>query len=124
VRNLHNRLSVQAKMFVILGVGLLGFTAYFAVNYVILKRYSHSMEKIVLQQLPALELDNDIYNAMGALRAGATQAVLTQNFEGIGRVDRANKLIVTSFESWKEKDLPHGAEAMELQKQYVSVHAN
>ncbi len=122
MRNLHNRLSVQAKMLVILGVGLLGFSAYFAINYVILKHYSHSMEKIVRQQLPALDLNNDIFNAMGALRAAATQAVLTHNFEGIGRVDKADKLIIKSFDSWKEKDLPHVAEAMELQKQYVAAH--
>lgn len=105
VRNLHNRLSVQAKMLGILGVGLLGFSAYFLVNYVILQRYSQSMEKIVRQQLPVLELNNDIYNAMGVLRSAATQAVLTQNFEGIGRVDRADKIILAAFDLWDQKNL-------------------
>ena len=122
VRNLHNRLSVQAKMLGILGVGLLGFSAYFLVNYVILQRYSQSMEKIVRQQLPVLELNNDIYNAMGVLRSAATQAVLTQNFEGIGRVDRADKIILAAFDLWDQKNLPHQEDALELRKQYVAVH--
>ena len=121
MRNLHNRLSVQAKMLGILGVGLLGFSAYFLVNYVILQRYSQSMEKIVRQQLPVLELNNDIYNAMGVLRSAATQAVLTQNFEGIGRVDRADKIILAAFDFWDQKNLQHQEDALELRKQYVAV---
>lgn len=122
VKNLHNRLSVQAKMLGILGVGLLGFSAYFLVNYVILQSYAQSMEKIVRQQLPVLELNNDIYNAMGVLRSAATQAVLTQNFEGIGRVDRADKIILAAFDLWAQKNLPHHEDALELRKQYVAVH--
>ena len=95
--NLHTRLSVQAKMLFVLVAGLLGFTAYFAVNYVILKGYSESMEMILHRQLPALEVTNDISNAMSALRSSATQALLAQNFDGIGHVDRANKQISAAF---------------------------
>jgi hypothetical protein len=109
-------------MFSVLTVGLLGFCAYFLVNYVILKNYRESMEKVVSSQLPALELSNEISNAMGSLRASAAQAVLTQNFDRIGQVDKSNKQIVNAFMQWEEKRLPHQSEVQALFNQYVETH--
>jgi hypothetical protein len=110
-------------MFLILAFGLLGFSAYFATNYMILKNYARSMEKIVHQQLPALELANEIANSMASLRSTATQAVLTQNSDGIGHVDRAHKAISSAFASWAEQDLPRKEEATALFDRYAEIHA-
>ncbi len=122
MRSLHNRLSMRAKMFSVLTVGLLGFSAYFTVNYVILKNYRQSMAKVVSSQLPALELANEISYALGSLRASAAQAVLTQNFDRIGQVDKSNKSIVSAFNRWNEQALPHQAEIRQLYSHYVDTH--
>ncbi len=111
MRELHERLSVQTKMLVVLGVGLLGFTIYFGVNYVILKSNSESLQTVVAVQLPALEMTNQINNNLITLRSSAIQAVLSQNFEAIGQADRAHKAIASSFASWEKDSLPHGAHA-------------
>lgn len=110
-------------MFFILGVGLLGFSAYFTVNYMILKSYRESIEKVVARQLPALELSNEIANSIAALRGAATHAVLTQNFEGVGQVDKADKTITTAFARWNSDQLPRMEQAAAFSKQYTEVHA-
>lgn len=124
MRNLHNRLSMRAKMFSVLTVGLLGFCVYFSVNYVILQNYRQSMRQVVSRQLPALELSNEILSSLGSLRASAAQAVLTQNFDLIGQVDKSHKQILASFERWEEQELPHEEDLGKISSRYRTTHGH
>jgi methyl-accepting chemotaxis protein len=121
VKNFFYRLSMQTKMFVILVVGLVGFTVYFAVNYSILKMNGESLQDVVRSQLPALEAANDIINNLEVLRGAITQAVVSKNFDNLSSVDRSDKSINDGIANWSNNDLPHKADAELLGKRFAET---
>ncbi len=122
MKNRFLRLSVQAKMFIVLVVGLLGFTVYFAVNYVILQNNREILQQVVGTQLPSMELSNDVINNLEVFRAATAQAVISQNFERLGAAESAHKVINGSFIKWDAQSLNLKDQVAPISKRYRDAH--
>jgi methyl-accepting chemotaxis protein len=118
MKKLFYQLSVQTKMFLVIVMGLLGFAVYFVVNFSILKSNSDSLQRVVNEQLPAVSYSSDIINNLATYRAATSQAVISQNFEGLGSAEFAHKAISESFKKWQEGNLPRATEVEALGKKY------
>jgi methyl-accepting chemotaxis protein len=109
-------------MFFVLVVGMFGFMTYFGVNYAILRSHSESLQRIVRQQLPALELTDEMSNTIEDLRHNATHAVLSQNFEGLGHLQESNKALTAGMQKWVQRDFPHQDDLRGIQDKYTKVY--
>lgn len=116
------KFSMQFKMFVILGFGLLGFTVYFGFNYYTLNTNGRILESAVQKQLPVMEYTENIGNRLAVLRDGANQATISQNFDSLAQMDAGHKAILEFFDGWSKGQLPKSSEAAILKEKYVKAY--
>lgn len=113
-----NRLSVQVKMFVVLAVGLIGFIIYFSTNYIILNTNRESLEILVTEKMPAIELCDEITNSIEKIHESASEMSESPNYDGISKLDKAHKIIVEGFKKWTELKLQNPDVVEKIHKNY------
>ena len=123
MKTLFYKLSVQKKLFIVLGVGLVGFIIYFGVNFSILEMNGESLQDVVQLQLPALELIDDLINNVDILRNSTSQAVVSKNFEGFGAIEKAHKEVLETLDKWSGSKLPFRREIADIGTKFTNYYS-
>lgn len=114
-----SRMSIQKKIFLVLGSGVFGFGTYFSITTYLFSVNRQSIEMVVAQHLPALEIANQIIASSSRLRVLATQAALSQNFESIGAIDEQAKIITNSYVRWLGYKSKHLNRIVEMHNRFA-----
>lgn len=113
--------SFKKKTFLMLAGSFACYLVYFSFNFVIQKIHNDTLQKMVREQLPTMETAGKIITQISSLRGAATQAVLSQNFDGLGQMDSNHKKILELFDKWVADSPGDGESVQNLKADYSKL---
>ncbi|NJL25183.1 MAG: methyl-accepting chemotaxis protein [Calothrix sp. SM1_5_4] len=113
---LFSRLSIQRKLVLGLGLGFLGFLAYFLVNFLVLRENRLLMNSLLEEHLPALEATESLGRSLGAVKSATLQGAFS-GMDTIGALEAANKDVMGAFAALKSYPGYPGHEAVRVREE-------